>query len=234
MDSKIKYLLLDLDGTLIHFDIDVFIREYLRLIQKQFSHYSFAKFVPEWIMQGTEMMLSNEKTMTNKDKFLHFFCAKTGMPEEEIWEIFLQFYKKDYEQIKSITTPVDGAKKFLDAAMIKGFTLIVATQPVFPEVAIHKRLAWAGIEHIPFRLITHIENMYASKPHSQYFEQILSILGAMNDECLMIGNDREMDMASEKIGIPAFYLTNNLDYSSQATHHLSGNFEVLAEYLQIP
>ncbi len=89
--------------------------------------------------------------------------------------------------------------------------LIIATQPVFPEFAIRRRLAWAGVEHIPFHLITHIENMYASKPHPQYFEQILSMLGAMSDECLMIGNDREMDLASDKVGIPSYYLTNTIN-----------------------
>ena len=161
MNSKIKYLLLDLDGTLIHFDINIFIREYLRLIQKQFSHYSYAKFVPEWIMKGTEMMLSNEGTVTNKERFLGYFCSRTGMSESEIWEIFLHFYKNDYEQI-------------------------------------------------------------------------LSILGAMNNECLMIGNDREMDLASEKIGIPAFFLTPNvLSSSYPRQHQLSGNYDVLLEYLNL-
>lgn len=76
MDSKIKYLLPDLDGT---------------LIQKQFAHYSWAKFVPEWIAEDIKMMLSNEGTVTNKERFLGYFCSRTGMSESEIWEIFLQY-----------------------------------------------------------------------------------------------------------------------------------------------
>ncbi len=110
MASKIKYLLLDLDGTLIQFDIDIFIQEYLSLVQKQFSHYACAKSVPEWILKGTEIMLSDVGTMTNKEKFLHYFGDKTGLSEEKIWEIFIHFYKNDYEQIKSITKPIAGAR----------------------------------------------------------------------------------------------------------------------------
>jgi FMN phosphatase YigB (HAD superfamily) len=233
MESKIKYLLLDLDGTLIQFDIDVFIQEYLRLIQKQFSHYSFANFVPEWIMTGTDIMLSDLETITNKEKFLRFFCQKTGLFENEIWEIFLHFYNEDYEHIKEITKPIPGAKEFLEAAQAKGFTLILATQPIFPEIAIRKRLYWAGVDHIPFSLITHIENMYASKPHPQYFEQILSILGAMSDQCLMIGNDREMDLASDKVGIASYYLTENNEKDIPEGQKLYGNFDNLGKLLDI-
>lgn len=231
--SKIKYLLLDLDGTLIHFDIDIFIREYLRLIQKQFSAYSYAKSVPEWIMMGTERMLSDVETITNKEKFLHYFCEKSGLSAKEVWEIFLHFYENDYDKIKDITSPVPGALNFLESAREKGFILLIATQPVFPEIAIRKRLIWAGVDHIPFRLITHIENMYASKPHPQYFEQILSILGAMGDECLMIGNDRDMDLASEKIGISSYYLTHSNNAHIPDGQKLYGDFDNLGKILHI-
>jgi FMN phosphatase YigB (HAD superfamily) len=232
-ETKIKYLLLDLDGTLVEFDIDVFIREYLRLIQNQFSNYTFAKSVPKWIMTGTDIMLNNLETITNKEKFLGYFSRKTGLSEDEIWEIFLHFYQNDYEQIKTISAPVLGAKQFLEQAVAKKYILILATQPVFPEIAIKKRLAWAGVDHLPFRLITHIENMYASKPHLQYFEQILSILGAMSSECLMIGNDREMDLASEKAGIPAYYLTQQDDKDIPEDQKFYGDFDNLGRLLDI-
>ena len=206
MQNKIKYLLLDLDGTLIQFDMNTFISEYLRLIQSHFSTYRFATSVPKWILEGTEQMLTNAGSMTNKEKFLLVFQQKTGLSEAEIWAKFLHFYQSEYNQLQSITRPVPGAREVLEKAVSAGYKLVVATQPVFPQIAILKRLAWAGLDHLPYILITHIENMYASKPSPQYFEQILSMLGAMGGQCLMIGNDGEMDLASEQVGIPAFYL----------------------------
>ena len=232
MQKKFKYLLIDLDGTLIHFDLRTFIAEYLRLIQSYFSKYSFASSVPEWIMEGTEQMLTNEGTMTNKEIFLSGFRQKTGLSEQEIWAKFLHFYQADYNQLKAITRPVPGARELLERALSAGYKLVIATQPVFPQTAILKRLAWAGLDHLPYILITHIENMYASKPYPQYFEQILSILGAMGEECLMIGNDLEMDTASEKVGIPAFFLTSgmrNLPLAAEFTH--AGDYRVLSNLL---
>ena len=73
MIKNVKYLLFDLDGTLIDFDLNMFIQNYLRLIQDNFSHTSYARSVPEWIMAGTGEMLSSVETITNKEKFLRFF-----------------------------------------------------------------------------------------------------------------------------------------------------------------
>ena len=89
MINEIEYLLLDLDGTLIQFNLNLFIREYLRQIQRHFSHFPFAKFVPDWILKGTEKMLSNKGTMTNKQIFVDYFQQKSGLSKEEMWEIFI-------------------------------------------------------------------------------------------------------------------------------------------------
>jgi HAD superfamily hydrolase (TIGR01549 family) len=151
-------------------------------------------------------MLSNEGSTTNKEKFLSFFQEKTGMTEEEIWEIFLHFYQTDYNHLQKITKPIEGAQTFMEAAKDNGYKLVIATQPVFPEIAIRKRLSWAGVDHMPYELITDIETMRASKPNPAYFRQILNLLGTENDKCLMVGNDVEMDMAAGSVGITTFYL----------------------------
>jgi len=235
MVNSIKYLLLDLDGTLIKFDLNLFIQNYLRLIQGSFSHLSCAKSVPDWILGGTGVMLNSIKTITNKDKFLQYFQEKSGLAESEIWEIFLHFYNTDYNKLKEITQPIVGAKSFLETAVAKDFVLVLATQPVFPEIAIRKRLSWAGLEHIPFRIITHIENMYASKPHKQYFDQIVNMLDTTSEQCLMIGNDLEMDMAAKNSGIPTFYLQTDPSESQVKIENADyrGDFEILADILGI-
>ena len=233
MLNNIKYLLLDLDGTLIHFQIDKFIHQYLQLIQQHFSHLPYAKTVPQWILEGTEKMLSNEGSTTNKEKFSNFFQAKTGMTEEEIWEIFLHFYETDYNNLQRITRPIDGARTFMELAIAKGYKLVIATQPVFPEIAIRKRLSWAGVDHLPYELITDIETMCASKPHPAYFEQILRILDTSNTECLMIGNDWEMDMAAANVGITTFYLDIKNMWNNETKADYQGNYRQLAILLDL-
>jgi FMN phosphatase YigB (HAD superfamily) len=233
MINEIEYLLLDLDGTLIQFNLNLFIQEYLRQIQRHFSHYSFAKFVPDWILKGTERMLSNKGTMTNKQVFLNYFQQKSGLSEEEMWEIFLHFYKSDYNHLKDITEPVKGARVFLEAAKSQGYRLVIATQPVFPEIAIQKRLLWAGVGHLSYDLITNIENMHACKPHRYYFQQILDLLDTQHDKCLMIGNDAEMDLAAGKIGIKTYFLNTDAVNIVNSKAHYQGDFRNLAQLLEL-
>lgn len=235
MLNNVKYLLFDLDGTLIKFDLNTFIQNYLRLIQEHFSNLPFAKSVPEWIMGGTSVMLNTIKTITNKDKFVHFFKEKSGLSEHEIWEIFLHFYDTDYNQLKEITEPIEGARSFLESAVSQNFTLVLATQPLFPEIAIKKRLSWAGLEHIPFQFITHIENMYASKPHKAYFNQILKMLGVEGWNCMMIGNDAKMDMAAGNSDIHTFFLETDPGESEIQIENADycGDFVKLANILGI-
>jgi FMN phosphatase YigB (HAD superfamily) len=235
MVKTIQYLLLDLDGTLIKFDLNTFIQNYLRLIQDYFSHLPYASSVPEWILGGTSVMLNSVKTITNKEKYLNYFQEKSGLSESEIWEIFIHFYNTDYNKLEEITEPMDGAESFLKLAIERGYHLVLATQPVFPEIAIRKRLVWAGLEKIPFELITHIENMYASKPHRQYFDQILSMLNITGDKCLMIGNDLDMDMAAKNYGIPTFYLQTDSANPNTTIENADyrGDFKELAQILDI-
>ena len=235
MTNTIKILLFDLDGTLIKFDINTFIQKYLLLIQDYFSHLPYARSVPDWILGGTGVMLNSVETVTNKEKFLRYFQHRSGLSENEIWEIFLHFYNTDYNRLKEITRPMKGAKTFLDSAVAADYQLVLATQPVFPEIAIRKRLLWAGLENIPFKLITHIENMKASKPHRQYYEQILTMLASSGEDCLMIGNDLEMDMAAKQCGIQTYFLEVDSMNPKREIENADdrGDFSKLAELLNI-
>jgi hypothetical protein len=66
--------------------------------------------VPEWILGGTGVMLNSIETITNKDKFLHYFQERSGLSKSEIWEIFLHFenmytgkpHKVYFEQILKV------------------------------------------------------------------------------------------------------------------------------------
>ena len=233
--NNIKFLLLDLDGTLIQFDPNLFIKRYLELIQVHFSEYTYAKSVPQWIMEGTKQMLSNDGTITNKERFLDYFQNKSALSEQKIWEIFTQFYATGFNQLRQITTPMKGAKEFCENCLDAGFRLVIATQPVFPEIAIRKRLKWAGIDHLTFELITHIENMNSCKPYQAYFRQLLEMIDTSSEHCLMIGNDIEMDMAAKQSNIPTYYFVNDAHHVSREIQSADyiGDFKLLGSLLGI-
>ncbi len=221
--SKITHLLLDLDGTLLHFDLNIFISHYLELIKSYFPEHQNSGMISSWILEGTQRMLNNAGVATNQKIFLDYFCAKSGLSREVVWQRFINFYENDFNRLEKIVYQNPKAVRFLEAAQKAGFSLIIATQPVFPEIAIKKRLDWAGLRHIEFKLITDISRMKACKPHPIYFSQILEFLNVVPDRCLMVGDDPVNDMASSKVGI-ANYCIGGLPEDS-------GDFETLAAHL---
>jgi FMN phosphatase YigB (HAD superfamily) len=212
--------------------MNIFIEKYLSLIQKQFSDQPFAKSIPDWLLEGTYLMLQNDGSQTNKEKFLRFFKEKSGMSEEEIWGRFLTFYQGEFNQLRKITTPVPQAANFLQVAVKKGFKLVLATQPVFPTIALQQRLNWAGLAHLPFELITDISLMTACKPSATYYQHLLAILKTSADRCLMIGNEVETDMAARKYCINTFFINQSEERVNKPDlADYIGDFKKLAKLL---
>ena len=231
MHPEIKYLLLDLDGTLIHFDMNEFVARYLKMITQHFISYSWADQVAAWILEGTDLMLNNPGPESNQTVFLRFFSSKSGLSEKELWDYFIHFYETDFESLHTITDQDQSAIEFIEQAISREFQLVLATQPIFPEIAIRKRLKWAGLAHIPFSLITDIEKMSAAKPALRYFNQILNLTGADPENCLMIGNDPVTDMAAKKTGIKTFYLSRVEKLNDGVLADYQGGFELLVRLL---
>jgi FMN phosphatase YigB (HAD superfamily) len=48
--------------------------------------------------------------------------------------------------------------------------------------------------------------MYACKPRARYFEQIASMLGVSPTECLMVGDDPQLDLPASGTGMRTFYV----------------------------
>jgi FMN phosphatase YigB (HAD superfamily) len=137
----------------------------------------------------------------------------------------MDFYTHDFNQLETIIEQNPQALTFLESAIAGGYSLVIATQPVFPDIAIRQRLRWAGLENIRFKLITDIAIMRSCKPHASYFRQILEILDIEPDACLMIGDDPVNDMASTEVGIANYYIGDGPDRR--------GDFEHLARILKL-
>ena len=66
-----------------------------------------------------------------------------------------------------------------------------------------------------------------------YYQDLLNKLGLQPEECLMVGNDAQEDMAAQKLGIHVFLLPkwlvnrHNLDISS----YPQGDFDDLIRYI---
>ncbi|MEW6670145.1 MAG: HAD family hydrolase [Thermodesulfobacteriota bacterium] len=221
----LKAILFDLDNTLIMFDEDIFYAGYIRRISRVFADIMPAEAFIERLITATRSLKKNNGQISNKDYFLAGFCRGYEDRQEELWQRFQYFYDKEYDKLEiNISLPDSLAEVFSD--LTRGsFTLVLASNPLFPENVQMKRLAWAGLGHVPFHLVTHIENMTFCKPRLEYYLEICDKIRTAPQNCLMVGNDPVNDMIAARVGMKT-YLTDDakeIDNSAlKQSRNLSG------------
>ena len=124
-------------------------------------------------------------------------------------------------------------KQFAEILKEKGYTLVVATNPIFPEVAILERLSWTGLCEDDFSLITTYENSCFAKPNIEYYKHILKVLDKDAEDCLMVGNDVTEDMCASQIGMDVFLLEGNVinENNINVSEIKKGNWNVFKQYI---
>lgn len=193
--------LLDLDGTLLELSFREFTEHYYRaLLNKVQTVYDPAIFLIA-LDSGIRAMLHNNGSATNEEIFFIAFEKVAGKVDDEIKKLFEDFYLNDFKSLSIFGKPRDGAKEFVRTLKNDGKKIVVATNPVFPERAVHERLRWAGLNPKDFDLITTFEFMKACKPSPLYFKQILEIIDIEPYDAIMIGDDPDLDGGALNAGI---------------------------------
>lgn len=234
MKEKINTVLFDLDGTLLPFDQDEFILGYFsrlaaKIIIMGFDKDSFIKA----IKAGMGAMIGNDGTRTNEEAFWQVFEGVLNVKREQLLDIFLEFYKNEFDEVKEIAPEGISRRELIDNLKSRGYTLILATNPLFPIEAVATRLSWIQLSPEDFSLVTTFDNSRYCKPSIEFFKDILSKINKSPEECVMIGNNTLEDMICEKIGITAGLVVTNLENRSnydinQFTH---GTLEEVVEAL---
>lgn len=201
----IKTLLFDLDGTLLQVDMGVFLPAYLKVLAPRAASALDPRRFAADLMASTQVMVRNQDpAKTNQEVFIADFFARTGLDPEAWLPVFDDFYRTDFHQLRPLTAPHPVARPLVEAALERGYEVVIATNPVFPRVAIEARLEWGNLAGLPFRLITSYEVMHFSKPNPRYFTEIMDKLGRQADECVMVGNDAGEDLTACKVGMKTF------------------------------
>lgn len=228
-------VLFDLDGTLLPLDQDVFIEKYFSMLAMTMAGKGFdPRQVVKGVMYGTGAMLKNEGGATNCERFWQAFSEFFGKDMSGYEKDFDQFYRTAFHQVKEVTYPDARAAECVKLLKEKGYRVVVATSPVFPEIATNTRMEWAGLNRDDFKLITTYDNCTFCKPNPAYYEEILMKIGKTADQCLMVGNDVGEDMCVTEMGMQAFWLdTWPLNRKDLPTEHLQrGGFEELLEMIR--
>lgn len=205
----IKNIFYDLDGTLLPMDMDVFIKAYFAGLVKKMIPYGYDKDkLPEAVWAGTKAMVMNDGKKTNEEVFWDFFIKYVNVKESDR-AIFEDFYKNEFDLVQEYCGYNEKVPELIKKVKEMGFNQVLATNPLFPDIATMKRVSWAGLSTDDFETFTHYSNAHYCKPNPKYYEELLDKLSYKAEETLMIGNDVEEDMIpASAIGMKVFLVTD--------------------------
>lgn len=202
-------VLFDLDDTLLGNDVDTFVPHYFKLLGAYAAELLPAGEFIQSLLACTEITIQNvDVTRTNYEVFWEAFTARTGLNTAVAESFFTRFYEEIFPQLQAVTQVRPLARPLVQRCFDAGLKVVIATNPLFPRAAIEQRLAWAGVpvSEFDYSLVTTLENMHATKPHSVYYAEILQHIACAPDKVLMVGDSWENDMApAAAIGMRVFW-----------------------------
>jgi FMN phosphatase YigB (HAD superfamily) len=221
--SSITTLLFDIDNTLLSFDEKAFIEIYGKHIHNYFNDEipSYSEFM-QIFLKSTNKMIEKEPYNTNLIKFAIDFENEISVARNEIITRLRHFYQNEFTQLQPIMKPVSIAKDLITLAE-QHFTIVAATNPLFPAIANEIRLSWGGLgcDKVNWTEITSADDYYYTKPHIEYYQEILKRIDRTPQECIMIGDDKINDMIAGRIGIKTYLVINkNKKFSKMITTDL--------------
>ncbi|WP_047155082.1 HAD family hydrolase [Aneurinibacillus tyrosinisolvens] len=205
-----KAIFFDLDGTLLTIDTEAFLHRYMKRLGDYAAHIIEPELLVKTLWTATKHTMADEdSTKTNEQVFQEHFLSMANLSHEAIWPTFDKFYTEEFSLLKEGIEPHPYALKVVEEAKKQGYKLVVATNPVFPGVAIQERMKWAGLNEGDFLHVTIFESAHYCKPNPRYFTEICEYIGMQPDQCIMIGNDMQQDMVASEVGLKTFLV---LDY----------------------
>jgi FMN phosphatase YigB (HAD superfamily) len=208
-------LLLDLDDTLLENEIMNFLPHYLKALGKQLAGFVSPEKMAKELLAATDHMIRNPyPDMTLEQAFDSQFYPQIGVEKKDIVGILNDFYETRFPELKFLTNPRPAAVDLVKSAFQQGFTVGIATNPLFPMRAIQHRLAWADlpVEKYPFDLVTSYEKFHFAKPNPAFYAECLSQLGWPDQSAVMVGNSLPDDLVPAScLNIPGFWVSSDPD-----------------------
>ena len=231
----IKYILFDLDGTLLPMDQEMFVKAYVKGLAAKMAPLGFEpQKVIDGLWAGTGAMIKNDGSKRNDEVFWQVFCSIAGEDALNHMDTVDAFYANEFQQIQNVCGFAPEAAETVHQIKEMGYRVVLATNPLFPPAATESRVRWAGLQPEDFEWITVYDNSYHCKPNPAYYEDVLRAIGAKGEECVMVGNDAKEDMIAETLGMQVFLLTDCLINSENRdiSKYPRGGFAELVEFVK--
>jgi FMN phosphatase YigB (HAD superfamily) len=227
----------DLDGTLLHFSQDDFIKVYFAELGKLFVRLGMdAEMSVKAIWVGTKSMIEGDGSCTNAERFWAAFAEYTKLSGDKLNAVKAacdEFYLNEFNNAKSVIIPNDISKRLVRTLAAKGYQIVLATNPLFPACAVATRLGWIGLEMQDFVHVTHYSNSTFCKPNPDYYREIFKKIDRLPEQCFFAGNNTIEDMSAGDLGVETFLVTDCLENEPNIDIAVfkNGTLKELEEYL---
>ncbi|GED16897.1 HAD family hydrolase [Aneurinibacillus migulanus] len=229
-----KAIFFDLDGTLLTLDTEAFLHRYMKRLGEYTAHIVDPELLVKSVWQATKQMMKDDGAdRTNEEIFREHFLAACGLEQEAIWPLFDVFYVEEFPLLKEDIEPHPYALKVVEEAKKQGYRLVVATNPVFPGIAIQERMKWAGLSENDFEHVTIFETSRYCKPNPKYFIEICEQIDIKPEDAIMIGNDMQQDMIASEVGLKTFLVEDYKIDRGVPQHRVDGHGTLKELYEQL-
>ena len=238
LKKRIKHILCDLDGTLIYSgDFRVYLDFISKTLPNLKRHQGWRAAIRA--LKESQSILKIPSTLeTNLERMIAVFQKHLKLEREQAIEELRVSMDVIFPKLKGHFGKMEGAAEFVAWAHQK-YTLTLATNPVWSVELVKLRMSWGGINPDAFTSITTADRMHATKPNLEYYREILAQEGFDPSECLLVGNEREMDLPATQTGIAVFLIRLNAgelsciqDPSSKEPGAWRGNYQHLQTMLE--
>ena len=202
-------VLFDLDGTLLPMEMKDFERDYFRRLCRAFPELPPEELVAA-IWAGTRAMVQNDGSRTNREAFAAAFLTASGLDYLADEERYLDFYRTDFQNCVEVCQVSGLSREIVEILREKGYTVAIATNPIFPRIATESRLRWLGLAPEMFPLVTSFDDSHYAKPNPDYYREVCRRLGVQPEDCVMIGNDVEEDGCARSLGMEVLLVRDHL------------------------
>ncbi len=203
--------LFDLDGTLLPVETDFFLKHYMDAVAECFTGLMSREAFDKALLGATYETINNlDPSMENLEAFAVSFTRLSGLPWQDVWPVIQRYYVERYPKLRVHVPENPSARAVVRKCVEDGWRIVLATQPLFPEIATRERMKWCQVDSLPWEMVTTLDNMHFSKPHLEYYREIIDTLGLDPSRCVMIGNDMQEDMVAKEVGMKTFLVEDLL------------------------
>jgi FMN phosphatase YigB (HAD superfamily) len=232
----IRAYLFDLDDTLLPYDVprDESLQALLASLAAHFSQWIDPDhFIPAF-MKGVQAMDENRGgSLTNLEVFTGAFSTLVDFPADRCEQAVVDFYRTEANKLRYRVRPSSYARAIMDWLFKNDAEVAIATGFQAPVIAAELRLGWAGIPVTDYRysFIATWDNMHASKPHLQYYQEVLDHIAADATQCLFVGDDWDNEIVpATNLGIRSFWLVTAERECPEELELLSGHGQLRQLY----